>query len=261
MRIIYLMFTMVLCVSMQSQIVERVTVEGEVVAPPGDEVQGINVVNKTTNEGVITDAKGTFRIRVGINDRLEVTAIQFQKFTIIVDEGVVESKELHVFVSESVNQLEEVVVTPYDLSGNIRADIQRIKADKKIDAPVLSAAKISDDDYSFSSDNQSRLDNVAVGGRRVRGELNFVNVFKALWETTHKRKKAKQKDEDAVDYAVRKMYNDQFFKDHLALEIEEINEFMVFAETKGLNETMLEAGKELDLIEFLMEQGAAYRKQ
>ena len=261
MKTIFLFLSVLISVTVQSQIVDRITVEGEVIAPLGDDVQGINIVNTTTREGVITDANGEFRIRVGINDRLEITAIQFQKFTVVVDKGILEQKQLHIFVNESVNQLDEVVVTPYDLSGNIRADIQRVAAGPPIAPPVYSAAAIQDNDYTFSADNQSRLDNVAAGGRRVRGELNFVNVIKSLWKTTHIKIGNKKKFKEDVDFAVRNVHNNQFFKEHLALNEEEITDFIAYAETKGLDDSMLEQGKELDLIQFLMEQGEAYQQR
>ena len=88
MRTIFLLLAVMLYGTIQSQIVDRITVDGEVIAQPGDDVQGINIINTTTNEGVITGAEGDFTIRVGVNDRLEVTAIQFQKFTIVVDKGI-----------------------------------------------------------------------------------------------------------------------------------------------------------------------------
>ena len=202
MRTIFLLLAVMLYGTIQSQIVDRITVDGEVIAQPGDDVQGINIINTTTNEGVITGAEGDFTIRVGVNDRLEVTAIQFQKFTIVVDKGIIAQKQLHIFLNESVNQLDEVIVTPYDLSGNIKADIQRVAIGEKVIPPAYSAAKMNDDDYAFSSDNQTRLDNAAAGGRRVRGELNFVNVIKALWKTTHTSIGDKNVMKEDVDFAV-----------------------------------------------------------
>ena len=232
MKKILFLFVLVTALPAVSQINERLTVEGEIIAASKEEVDGITIRNLTSNEGTITDKKGAFELRVGLNDRLEVSALQFQKFTVIVDKGIIKERELHIFLNESVNRLEEVTVTPYDLSGNIRADISRIPVGKRINAPVQSAGSVIDESYTFTSDDQSRLDNVAEGGNRVRGELNFVNIFKEVWGLA--KSKRGKKENIAMDAAVRELYNDQFFKDHLTLEIEEVNEFLLYVEDQGI---------------------------
>lgn len=241
-----------------AQVVSRVVIEGEIIAPQGDDLEGIKVMNTTTKVGAVTDEKGSFIIPVGLNDRLEVKAIQFQKFTVTITKSILTQKQLHVFVNESVNQLEEVLVTPYDLSGNISVDVNRIPlANRLMLLPNESAAKINESRHAFSADEQSHLDNLAMGGRRIMGELNFVSLFKVLWNSTHVGHD-KTVDQEAIDIAVRKIYNDQFFKDHMALEIEQIDGFINFAEANGLDGSYLTDGKELDLISFLLNQSEAY---
>jgi hypothetical protein len=54
------------------------------------------------------------------------------------------------------------------------------------------------------------------------------------------------------------MYDNAFFQKNLRLEIEEIAPFIFYAEEKGLDASFLEKGRELDLIEFLMEQRKSF---
>ncbi len=110
-----------------AQDIERVSVKGTITAPIGEDVEGINIYNLSSQEGTVTDAEGVFNLRVGINDRVQVTALQFQSFTVIVDRGVMDVREMNIYMNPAVNQLEEVIVRPYDLSGSIVVDVRRIQ--------------------------------------------------------------------------------------------------------------------------------------
>jgi hypothetical protein len=66
---------------------------------------------------------------------------------------------------------------------------------------------------------------------------------------------------EETDVELRKLYNDQFFKDNFKIDLENISDFILYADRNGLDEEMLRKGNELDLIDFLMEQSKKYKKQ
>ncbi len=244
-----------------AQITSRVMIDGKVSAPIGDDVEGVVIYNRSNNKGTITNKDGVFKISAGINDRIEVVAMQYQHFIILVDKGVVDSKRLHVFLNESVNQLEEVVVTPYDLLGNVTVDVKKIGFSE---SGISSVAKetsttINDADYDFTSDELSTLENKVFLEDRMINGLNFVNLFKLVYDNKDATKKKKTPSD--IDVKVRDMYNDDFFKNYLALEIHQINEFIFFAEDNGLDNAYFETGKELDLLQFLVYQSKLYRQR
>jgi len=244
-----------------AQITSRVQIDGKIDVPIGDEVEGVVVYNRSTNQGTITNAKGVFKIKVGINDRIEVVAMQYQHFIILIDKGVVHTKKLHIYLNESVNQLDEVVVTPYDLNGNVTADIKKIEITKSNLEAVTqeTSVRINDADYDFEPDNVSQIRNNAFRENRIVNGLNFVNLFKLVYNNK-KRKKEKSKDK-YIDIGIREMYTDDFFKNFLALEADQINDFIVFAEDNGLDNNYFKNGKELDLLQFLAHQSKLYKKQ
>ncbi len=241
-----------------AQITSRVMVDGKVSAPIGDDVEGVVIYNRSTNKGTITNKDGLFKISAGINDRIEVVAMQYQHFIILVDKGVVDSKKLNIFLNESINQLEEVVVTPYDLNGNVTVDVKKIGFSESGISSVAkeTSVRINDTDYDFRPDELSTLENKVFLEDRMINGLNFVNLFKLVYDNKRKSKK-KEKPLD-IDVKVRDVYNDEFFKDYLALEIHQINDFIFFAENNGLNNAYFETGKELDLLQFLAYQSKLY---
>ncbi len=239
----------------------RVMIEGKISAPIGDDVEGVVIYNRSSNKGTISTKNGEFRINAGINDRIEVVAMQYQHFLILVDKGVVDNRKLNVFLNESINQLEEVVVTPYDLLGNVSVDVKKIGFVQSGIGRVAdeTSSRINDIDYDFTQDQQSTLENKVFLEDGMINGLNFVNLFKLVY--SNKEKSKKKKEPSDIDVKVRDMYNDDFFKDFLALEMNQINDFIFFAEDNGLNNRYFESGKELDLLQFLVHQSKIYRQR
>ncbi len=259
-----LLSTLVICFTLNisnAQINSRVMIDGQVSAPIGDDVEGIVLYNRSTDKGTITNKDGLFKMSVGINDRIEVVAMQYQHFIILVDKGIVDSKKLNIFLNESVNQLEEVVVTPYDLNGNVTVDVKKIGFSESGIGEVSkqTSVRINDTDYDFRPDELSPLENKVFLEDRMINGLNFVNLFKVVFKDKDEAKKKNHASD--IDVRIRNMYNDDFFKNYLALEIHQINEFIFFAEDNGLDNVYFEAGKELDLLQFLVYQSKLYRQR
>lgn len=256
MRIIFFL-CMLSTISVCAQIISRVSIDGTINAPIGDDVEGVVIYNTSTNKGTITDAEGNFQIIAGINDKLEIVAMQYQKFVIVIDKGIVQNKRLNVFLNESVNVLDEVVVTPYDLLGNVKVDVQKINVKEANISEVadVSAAQINVADYQWTPDEYSPVESNIPMVNSMKYGLNFVNLFKAV---INSKKEAKKKE---IDVAIREVYDDQFFKTNLNLELNEINDFIFFAEENGLDSSYLKKGREMDLIQFLIIQSKRYKKQ
>ncbi|GGX21544.1 hypothetical protein [Aquimarina muelleri] len=259
-----IIFICFICIAVSAQITSRVLVNGKVSVPIGDDAEGVVVYNRSTNKGTITNANGLFVISAGINDRIEVVAMQYQHFIVLVDKGIVDNKRLHIFLKESVNQLDEVVVTPYDLLGNITVDVKKIGYNKSGIGEVAeeTSSRINDADYDFIPDNLSDINSKDFSKFSEEGlinGLNFVNLFRLVYNTKSNAKT--EKNPKDIDVKVRNMYNDQFFKDYLALDIDQINDFIFFAEDNGLNAEYFKPGKELDLLQFLAYQSKVYQKK
>src|SRR5690606_24621787 len=204
---------------------------------------------------------GQFNLLVALNDSITVSSLQFQTFTVVVDEGIIDSREINIRLNEVVNLLPEVVVRPYDLTGNITVDINRLAVTRLPD--TLNA--VNTQGMYFESDAQPNLssppENVALAdseNRLVNG-LNFVNLFKEFLITTKTRQI--QRPHSGVHADVRALYDDAFFRENFDIKLENIPDFIDFADRNGLKEEMLKEGNEMDLIEFLLDQSKRYKKQ
>jgi hypothetical protein len=240
---------------------ERTRVKGTIQMPEGDGPEGISVFNMTTGRGTVSNNAGEFNIDVALNDSIRVSAVQFQNFTILIDQGIINSEQINILVNEVINFLPEVVVNPYDLTGNVRVDVVRLETVELPD--TLRASDVQniyvagdEDDYLRT---EPRNDAFATSEDRLVNGLNFVNLFKELLQSG-KNEQINKKDED-LKTNVRLIYNDEFFKEYMDIKLENVAEFLFYADDNGLKEEMLREGNELDLIQFLIDKSKEFKKQ
>lgn len=237
---------------------DRVDIAGKITPPLGEDPQGISIVNRTAKSAAISNEVGNFTIRVAAGDTLHFSALQYQDFSVVVDEGVVENRQLNVFISEAVTELPEVVVTPYDLSGNVEVDVRVIPV-AETDLPTEAAAEINSYEYTFRPDSLTSPENAAMREAMIHSGANFANIFREIFRSRNVMTEVGRSEN--IDEDVKQLYNDEFFKEYLNIEPENINEFIYFAEDNGLTPQMLEEENELELIDFLVEQSENYRER
>lgn len=248
----------VICVSAQN--VTRVNVVGTVEMPKGEDPQGISIFNLNSNNVTVSNAAGQFKIAVAVNDSLSISSLQFQAFTIVIDQGIINAGQINIRLNEVVNFLPEVVVRPYDLTGNISVDINRLPVASLPDS--LNAANMQS--MYFETDaapykySPPRNEALAMTQTRLVNGINFVNLFKEFLISTKIEQIRRPESDISLD--VRALYNDNFFQEKFNIELENISDFINFADQNGLDEEMLKEGNEMDLIEFLLDQSKKFKK-
>lgn len=240
---------------------DRKFISGKVNLPEGFSPEGILVFNENSGKGTLTRASGEFSIAVALDDRLKITSLLFQEFTVVIDQGVLDKGKLDIFLNEAITELPEIVVSPNKLTGNVNVDVAKIEVSKP-DLPHYTAAQLNDFNYEYTPDSLTgvtRNEAMLASRTRLVNGLNFVNLFKAA--VGESSKKEKNRPERDIDENVRQLYNDAFFKENLDIKIDRINDFIYYAQDHGLNKNMLRQGNELDLISFLIEQSKAYKQE
>lgn len=111
-------------------------IEGRVFSKDGD-VATVHVSNISTKRGAITDVSGYFEITARLNDTLVFSAVQYERVEIIVTWGVLEKKLVQVPLKESLTELDEVVVMPYNLTGDLDRDMGNMKVGPVVTASTL----------------------------------------------------------------------------------------------------------------------------
>lgn len=251
-KIILLAFFMVSGVVLAQ---ERQEIKGQILVPILEDAEGIAIYNRTTGAGTISKEDGNFSIPVAIGDTLLISALQFENFSVKIDQNIIDKGELRVIINESITELQEVIVEP-NLSGDIVADVKRIRVDS-VNFPTMTAAEINPYKWNFEPDSQTAPRNNTMPALYMTNGLNFANIFRTIFDT-----RTKSQDKFIpLDDQIRKLYDDEFFKEYLDIDRENINEFIGFAEENGLSQDILKEGKQLDLIEFLLKQSKKFKAQ
>jgi len=91
-----------------------------------NDVADILIINLNTKQSTITDSLGRFTIEVKLRDSLRFTAVQYLTKEIVIIEALFLQNFLDVTLIENIINLDEVTVTPYNLSGQLNFDIDRL---------------------------------------------------------------------------------------------------------------------------------------
>ncbi|MGC6478981.1 MAG: hypothetical protein ACON42_01230 [Flavobacteriaceae bacterium] len=86
------------------------------------DLSNIHVVNKTRGSATITDSEGVFEIAVVEGDQLFISAVQIFTRKLVVSQAMLQSELIRILVEPFVNELNEVVLRPYGLSGGLTND-------------------------------------------------------------------------------------------------------------------------------------------
>jgi hypothetical protein len=263
-----LFFIFMISFSGLSQEIDRITISGKITASKGEDVEGINIYNKSSQKGTVTNVSGEFIIKVAENDRVFISAMQFQNFTIIIDQGIIDEKKIHIMLNPVINQLDEVLIRPYDLSGNIIADVKRINV-TGVDKQYDTSYETTEFGYEFSADAQTSIKKNKAeeayhnGQEQYGGDLIGLGALLAsAFLPKNKNKKPTKKEqiseEDMVTNAVQKRFGINYISNIFNIPEDKVNEFIYFIEENGIDKKLLLPENELLLIEYIDEQSKAY---
>lgn len=95
------------------------------------DIDGIHVLNISSRYSTITNEMGSFSIKVNRLDTLLFSSIKYTPEKIVVTDSIFEKGTVTIQLQDLVNELDEVYLAP-ELSGNIAADIKKIKIKETI---------------------------------------------------------------------------------------------------------------------------------
>ena len=199
-----------------------------------------NVINSTSANATITNDDGEFAIMVKVGDQLVFTALTYQLEVVTITEEILHNNRLVVEVTEKIQELDEVVVTPENQERFLEVKNEDFKQ------------------FDYEIDRSTEVENIAES-RTVRGMrdgLNFVNIFKALFKSQEA--DGQQRTPLKVSEVLRHVYDDEFFVADLRLPQDKIDAFLLYCDDKIPSQTLLRKENEFQLIDFLVTQSKAF---
>ncbi|MGC1516881.1 MAG: hypothetical protein WA810_15010 [Maribacter sp.] len=169
---------------------DRIQLNGSIKSMNND-VYDVLVVNKNTNTSTISDTLGVFKIPVRIGDSLQFTSVQYLPKNIRITNAIINQKNIVVDLTDKVINLREVTVTPYNLTGTLDLDLDRLGLKNVVTSSTLGLPNANIDKMTQGE----RLLLEADRGKYIRfatiedrGKLNqaLSYLFPAVIINTHK---------------------------------------------------------------------------
>jgi hypothetical protein len=254
-----------------AQGIERKVLRGIVVVDSFD-VEAVTVRNISSNLIAKTDIDGKFSIRARATDTLFFESLSFISQKYILTQKDFWKEELEIRLHVKITELDELIITPYTLSGNLNEDTKRIQVYGDGFA-LIDAKKIMhyEDDVRIGAPTNTAMPNVFAPtgvnllGIVVVGLVNLVGV-----KTNPKKNSERVFEERRIKNLQSKSYSDHlferfshsFFVETLKIKNEDIPLFMGFSELNVYDlSPLLKPENELKLIDYLIQKAAEFKKQ
>jgi len=267
---ILLFFILVITQIGFSQGIERKVLRGKIVAD-SLEVENLTVYNITSNVGAITDVDGKFSINARATDTLFIQGLSYDSKRYVLTDKDFWLPVLEIKLHVKITELNEIIITPYTLTGNLNEDTKRIQVYgegfAKIDAKVV---KYYDDDIRLGTPENTAMPNVfAPTGVNLLGIVvgiaNLVGIKgnpKSNSERVFEERRIRDLQSKSFSEHMLERFSHNFFVETLKIKNEDIPMFMSFAELNVYElSPLLKAENELKLIEYLINKSEEFKLQ
>lgn len=226
----------------------------------GNGVADVHVLNTSAGKATISDENGDFSIPARINDTLLFSAVQFKRKLLVVSHAMLESNGIRVPLEEFVNELDEVVVRPYDLSGDLASDMENMKTGQVVSATSLGLPNAHVKPLMQSE----RLLREASFGPFSIGTLTsipFNPIINAISGRTKMLKKRVARDKKYLrSERVRGFFADSLYVAQLKIPRDRIPDFIYFCEVDDSFDSVVSTDDRMAVWGLFIEKSTQYRK-
>jgi hypothetical protein len=249
-KFLWLLFLVPIAVIGQNGMVQDL--EGRVQSKDGD-VAATHVLNTTTKRATITDNNGFFSIPVHIKDTLVFSAVQYKKKELIISKAMLDSKLILVPLEDALEELDEVVVMPYNLSGNISKDLNTLETEPVVTASTLGLPNAY---VKVPTKAERELFEATTGG----GFLPLNPILNGISGRTKMLKKRLERNNLYNRTGrVRAFYPDSLYQTKLKIPKNKTDDFFYFCEIDNEFQSVVDTHDFFKIWEYLKRRSLTYR--
>ncbi len=241
------------CVSAEAQSIFSNRLEGRVVNK-GVGVPDVHVMNTTKNKATISDNEGYFNISVSLNDTILFSAVQFKRKSLVISTNILQSLSIVVPLEEFVNELDEVILRPYDLSGELARDMQSMGVGPGVTESTLGLPNAYAEPLTQAERHLYEATS-GSGGIPLNPIINSITG-----RTKYLKKVLARENQYARTGRVRAFYADSLFVKELKIPKSKIDDFMYYCEVDFAFNAVVDTHDKLKIWEYLKQKSTSYRK-
>ncbi|NNK81676.1 MAG: hypothetical protein HKO92_01005, partial [Flavobacteriaceae bacterium] len=167
------------------------------------------------------------------------------------------AKSKTVFLIEQVNKLDEVIILPYGLTGDLKTDVTSAKTiNPNLDAIYFGLENMNA--FEFSDDYKSEVVNSTMTPHELKYGTDFRKIIEGLLKPLFKKtKEIKLTSKETF----RTKYSAQYLLKRLDIPKEDIGFFIDYVEEQDIDPNMLETGNEFMFLDYLIKESKVFLNQ
>ncbi|MDG1570786.1 carboxypeptidase-like regulatory domain-containing protein [Robiginitalea sp. M366] len=223
------------------------------VVEEGQGITDVHVLNLSAQTATITNPTGYFFLAAQAGDTLLFSAVRYRRTSLVVSQAMLEAPEITVPLEPFVNELDEVVVTPYHLTGDLTRDLERLPEKEVVNAWTLGLPNANARKFTPT---ENRLNEATTGA----GIVPLNPILNAITGRTKQLKKQLAYERRyAKAEQLRVQFTDSVLIRELGIPAGRIPDFLYFCEVDSLFEPVADSGDRLRLWAFLRRKSNEYR--
>lgn len=235
--------------SLLAQKLPREILNGQLVAE-SISVDDILITNKTAKTATVSKKDGSFQIAVHVKDTLVFSGFNIPRQLLIISESDLKFNVLQVQLESQATNLEEVIINPNALTGDLKKDNDNIKI-TRLNSGIntsMAVTRLYEDDLQSSPDNKlmpGYLDGTYM--------MDFAQIGKKIVRAFKRNEAQKNRNKDVSSFSVvvQSRFSNDFFRNNLKIEEAELQSFLNFCEKDSKAKEMISNANDFELIDYL----------
>ena len=247
----------IFCVTFSSIcLAQSVDIEGQILAE--SDVEGVHVINRTSNKFTTTSVSGSFVINAKLNDTIVFSSLQYKLTAVKILPETIASKRIVIRLEEQVNVLDQVTVGKV-LTGDLELDIKNSDLKKPIDfydvgIPGYTGKPKTQSERRLYEADGGKMFYVGFGAA-----VNFHKLMNAIsGRTKMLKERVRLEANEVLMYEIKANLTEEFFKTN-PLDEESKVEFFYFCSEDETFESRCRGKSEIEVYMFLEEKYIEYR--
>ncbi len=191
-----------------------------------------NVINNSSQFNTITDSDGEFQIDVSKGDEIIFSSVEFKIKSIVITDEILNKNRLVVNITERVNILDEIVISPENTEKFLDLIEEQFKG------------------FDYVQDKSTRLENTILRQGQLYNGIDFINVAKLISKLILNSSE-EQKKKLIPSKVLPFVFEDKFFTDELGIKKDQITDFLKFLDKELTSNQLLQKSKQFLLIDYL----------
>lgn len=227
-------------------------------------VERATITNTTLETNTISDDLGFFSIYAREGDTIIISSVTFDTERLVLKASDFKKLISVIHLTMKINQLDEVKVGAFKLSGDLVYDAKRIKV-----KPPIKADLSSIDFKNLEITGVKTTANLAMPNEaNINLGVNFVKLGKSIFQLFNtndefsKPKPTKTYNSNEFVAEMKSRFTPDFYEKTLTIQEDKIGLFLEYCFSEEINQKqLLERVNSLQLIDFLQEKSIAFNKE